>query len=47
MSTPSDNILTWNFANWVSVVLMALVGMFLLGTLVAYVKKQRGDGDSN
>lgn len=40
----SDNIITWNFANWVSVVLMALIGFLFLGAVVAYVKKKRGQG---
>lgn len=39
-----DNIITWNLANWVSVVLMALLGFFALGAIVAFVKKNRGGG---
>ena len=38
----TDNIITWNLANWVTVVLMALVGFMLVGALVAAVKKNRG-----
>lgn len=41
-----DNIITWNFANWVSITLMALVGYFLIGVLVAAVKRKQGGGDA-
>lgn len=34
----SENILTWNFANWVTVVLMALIAFFLLGLLQKYMQ---------
>lgn len=38
-----DNIITWNLANWVSIVLMALIAFLLLGALVSFVKgKQAG-----
>jgi hypothetical protein len=36
-----ENIISWNLANWVSVVLMALIGFFLLGTVVTMVKGKR------
>jgi len=35
-----ENILTWNFANWVTVVLMALVGFMLFGMLTSFAKKK-------
>lgn len=38
-----DNILTWNFANWVTITLMALVSFFLMGALVSFLKS-RGIG---
>lgn len=38
-----ENIITWNFANWVTITLMALVSFFLLGVFVAALKK-RGIG---
>jgi hypothetical protein len=41
-----ENILSWNLANWVSVVLMALIGFFLLGTVVSFVKKKKGASSS-
>ena len=34
----SDNILNWNFANWVTVTLMALIMFFLLGLLQKYMQ---------
>jgi len=33
-----ENILAWNFANWVTVVLMALIAFFLLGLLQKYMQ---------
>lgn len=27
----SETVLTWNTSNWITVVLMALIGFFLLG----------------
>jgi|HubBroStandDraft_1064217.scaffolds.fasta_scaffold01182_12 hypothetical protein len=33
-----DNILSWNFANWVTVVLMALIMFFLLGIVQKYMQ---------
>lgn len=34
----SDNIISWNFANWITVVLMALIMFFLLGLLQKYMQ---------
>jgi len=33
-----DNILSWNFANWVTVVLMAAIMFFLLGIVQKYMQ---------
>jgi hypothetical protein len=34
----SDSILSWNFANWITIVLMALIMFFLLGLLQKYMQ---------
>jgi hypothetical protein len=34
----SDNIISWNFANWITVVLMALVMFGALGLLQKYMQ---------
>lgn len=31
MAEGSETILSWNFTNWITVLLMAAVGFFLLG----------------
>lgn len=36
----TDNIITWNLANWVSVVLMALLGYLALGAAMSFVKSK-------
>lgn len=41
-----ENIITWNFANWVTITLMALVSFFLLGAFVSFLKG-RGVGSSS
>jgi hypothetical protein len=33
-----DNILSWNFANWVTVVLMAAIMFFLLGIVQKFMQ---------
>lgn len=44
---PSDeSILTWNFANWVTVVLMALVMFALLGLLQKYMQGKASNAGS-
>ena len=40
-----ENIITWNFANWVTITLMALVSFFLLGVFVSFLKG-RGVGSA-
>lgn len=43
----SDSILSWNFANWVTVVLMALIMFFLLGLLQKYAQGKVNNGQDN
>jgi hypothetical protein len=43
----SDSILAWNFANWVTVVLMALVMFFLLGLLQKYMQGKVSSGNGS
>lgn len=42
-----ENIITWNFANWVTITLMALVSFFLLGAFVSFLKGRGVGGDSS
>jgi hypothetical protein len=42
----NENILSWNFANWVTVVLMALIMFFLLGILQKYMQSKVNSGGS-
>lgn len=35
-----ENILSWNFANWITVVLMALIMFFLLGIVQKYMQSK-------
>jgi hypothetical protein len=43
----NDNIISWNFANWVTVVLMALTMFFLLGIAQKYMQgKVNNDNQS-
>jgi hypothetical protein len=39
-----ENIISWNLANWVSVVLMALIGFTVLGAAVKFVQGKRNAG---
>lgn len=38
---PSDIILSWSVANWITVVLMAAVGFGLLGLAQSYYAKKQ------
>lgn len=38
----SDNILSWNVANWITVVLMAATMFFLLGIVQKYFQAKTG-----
>lgn len=40
----SENILTWNVTNWITVLLMAAIGFFLLGTITKFVQGKLGGG---
>jgi hypothetical protein len=42
-----DNIITWNFPNWVTITLMALIGFFALGAAMAVLKKRSGSLDDS
>lgn len=40
-----ETIITWSFANWVTVILMAAVGFAILGfAMKAWQKRQQGSG---
>lgn len=39
-----DNILSWNFANWVTVVLMAAIAYALLGVAQKYMQQKVNTG---
>jgi hypothetical protein len=42
----NQNIISWNFANWITVVLMALIMFFLLGIAQKYMQgKTNGGGN--
>ena len=43
-----ETILSWNVANWVSVILMAAIGLALIGfAMKLYQKRQGGSGAAN
>jgi hypothetical protein len=42
-----DSILAWNFANWVTVVLMALIMFFLLGLIQKYAQGKVSTSDAS
>jgi hypothetical protein len=42
----NDNVLSWNFTNWVTVTLMALIMFFLLGLLQKYMQGKVSDADT-
>lgn len=42
-----DNIITWNFPNWVTITLMALIGFLALGAAMAALKKRSGSLDNS
>ncbi len=33
-----DNYISWNVANWITVLLMVAIGMTVIGTVAAFVK---------
>jgi len=36
-----ENIITWNVTNWITVVIMAAIGFFLLGVAQKYYAKKK------
>ena len=38
----NENIITWNFVNWVTIVLMAAVGFLVLASVSQVFHKARG-----
>lgn len=36
-----ENIITWNVTNWITIILMASVGFFILGVIQKYVQKSK------
>lgn len=36
-----ENILTWNVANWITVILMGAVGFFLIGLAAKWWKQRQ------
>jgi hypothetical protein len=46
MYVANENILSWNFANWITVVLMALIMFFLLGIVQKYMQSKVSGGGS-
>ena len=43
----SDSIISWNFANWLTVVLMAAIMFFLLGLVQKYMQGKVSNSDGN
>jgi len=39
--------LQWNLVNWITVVLMAALGMFLVGAVTSGIRAYSGTSDSN
>lgn len=42
MAEPTTSILTWNFTNWVTVILMAAIGFALVGLGVKFYQQRAG-----
>lgn len=42
MAEGSDNLITWNVTNWVTVIVMAIAGFAALAVLAKLVAKYRG-----
>lgn len=43
----NENIITWNFVNWLTIVLMAATGFLILAAAGQVFHKARGTGDGN
>lgn len=37
----NENIIAWNVTNWITVILMASIGFFLLGIAQKFLQQQR------
>ena len=42
MAEGSETILSWNMTNWITVILMAAVGFFLIGMAQKWYKSRQG-----
>jgi hypothetical protein len=38
----NENIIAWNVTNWITVILMAAIGFFLLGVAQKWMQQSRG-----
>lgn len=38
----AENVLTWNVTNWITVILMAAIGFFLLGLGMKWYQSRQG-----
>lgn len=38
----NENIITWNVTNWITVILMAAVGFFILGAVTKFAQNKLG-----
>ena len=38
----NESILTWNYTNWITVVIMAVVGFFVIGLASQIIQKTTG-----
>lgn len=36
----AENVITWNATNWVTVILMAAIGFFLLGAITKFLQSK-------
>ena len=41
-----ENIISWNFVNWVTIVLMAAVGFLILAAITQGIHALRGNSDA-
>lgn len=42
----NENIIAWNVTNWITVILMAAIGFFLLGTVIKWRQSRRQPASS-
>lgn len=42
-----QTIISWNFANWITIILMAIVGFLVLAALAQVWHSWRGTGSNN